>query len=71
MGDGVNREVAMSQQDKDKVETEAAQQSHYISWCSIKGIPDPCGNKIGYQYIVAIYAKFVMCGINYHNKDVL
>jgi hypothetical protein len=71
MRDHVDREVAMSQQDKE-VETEAARQSHYIFWCSIIGIPDPCGNKIGYQCIVAIYdKKFVMCGINYYNKDVL
>ncbi len=60
----------MSRQDKE-VETEATRQSHYIFWCSIIGIPDPCGNKIGYQRIVAICAKFVMCGINYYNKDVL
>ncbi len=60
----------MSRQDKE-VETEAAWQSHYIFWCSIIGIPDPCGNKIGYQCIVAIHIKFVMCGINYYNKDVL
>ncbi len=60
----------MSQQDKE-VETEAAWQSHYIFWCSIIGIPDPCGNEIGYQCIVAIYAKFVMCGINCYNKDIL
>jgi hypothetical protein len=70
MGDHVDREVAMLQQDKE-VETEAAWQSHYIFWCSIIGIPDPCGNKIGYQCIVAIYAKFVMCGTNYYNKEVL
>ncbi len=69
MGDRVDREVAISQQEKE-VETEAARQSHYIFWCSIIGIPDPCGNEIGYQCIVAIYAKFVMCGINYYNKDV-
>jgi hypothetical protein len=60
----------MSRQDKE-VETEAARQCHYIFWCSIIGIPDPCGNKIGYQRIVAIYIKFVMCGINYYNKDIL
>jgi hypothetical protein len=70
MRDHVDREVAMSQQDKE-VETEAARKSHYIFWYSIIGIPDPCGNKIGHQCIVAIYAKFVMCGINYYNKDVL
>jgi hypothetical protein len=70
VGDCVDREVAMSQQDKE-VETEAARQSHYIFWCSIIGIPDPCGNEIGYQRIVAIYIKLMMCGINYYNKDVL
>jgi hypothetical protein len=70
MGDCVDREVAMSQRDK-KVEIEAARQSHYIFWCSIIGIPDPCGNEIGYQCIIAIYAKFVMWGINYYNKEVL
>jgi hypothetical protein len=60
----------MSQRDKE-VETEAAWQSHYIFWCSIIGIPDPCGNEIGYQRIITIYAKFVMCGIDYYNKDIL
>ncbi len=70
MGDHVDREVAMSQQDKE-VETEAARQSHYIFSCSVIGIPDPCGNKIGYQGIVAIYIKFAMCSINYYNKDIL
>ncbi len=49
----------------------AAWQSHYIFWCSIIGIPDLCGNEIGYQCIATIYAKFVTCGINYYNKDVL
>ncbi len=70
MGDRVDREVTMSRCDKE-VETEADRQSHYIFWCSVIGIPDPCGHKIGYQCIVAIYIKFVMCGINYYNKDVL
>ncbi len=60
----------MSQQDKE-VETEATWQSHYIFWFSIIGIPDPCGIKIRYQCIVAIYIKFVMRCIDYYNKDVL
>ncbi len=60
----------MSRQDKE-VETEAARQSHYIFWCSIIGIPDLYGNEIGYQRIITIYAKLVMCGVNYYNKDVL
>ena len=70
MGHHLDREVAMSQHNKD-LETEAARQSHYIAWCAIIGIPDPCGPEYGYQRIVAIYIKYVMCGINYYNKDVL
>jgi hypothetical protein len=69
MGDHVDREVAMSQQDKE-VETEATWQSHYIFWCSIIDILDPSGKEIGYQCIIALYTKFVMCSINYYNKDV-
>ncbi len=63
MRDYVDRKVAMSRHDKE-VETEATWQSHYIFWCSIIDIADPCGNEIGYQRIIAIYAKFVMCSIN-------
>ncbi len=70
MGDRVDREVAMSRRDKE-IETEATRQTHNNFWCSVIGIPDPCGNKIGYQRIVTIYIKFLMCGINYYNKDVL
>jgi hypothetical protein len=60
----------MSQRSKD-LETEAARQSHYIAWCSIMSIPDPCGIEYGYQRIVAIWVKYIMVGINYYNKDVL
>ena len=70
MGHCLDREVAMSQRNKD-IETEAARQSHYIQWCRIIGIPDPCGSEYGYQRIVAIYIKYIMNGINYYNKDVL
>jgi hypothetical protein len=70
MGHHLDREVAMSHRNKD-LETEAARQSHYIAWCAIIGIPDSCSPKYGYQCIVAIYIKYVMCGINYYNKEVL
>jgi hypothetical protein len=56
MGHHLGREVAMSQRNKN-LET--------------VGIPDPCGPEYDYQRIVAIYIKYVMCGINYYNKDVL
>jgi hypothetical protein len=43
MGNRVDREVAQSRQGTD-LETEAAQQAHYIKWADIFGIPDPCGS---------------------------
>jgi hypothetical protein len=70
MGDSVDREVAMSQQDKE-IETEAAQQAHYIQWELIMGILDPCGHQKGHQCIVAIYIKYLMSGVNFINKDFL
>jgi hypothetical protein len=53
------------------LETEAAWQAHYIKWAKIFGIPDPCGYYKGSIRIVAIYIKYVQCGINYNNKQVL
>jgi hypothetical protein len=71
MGHHVDQEIAQSRRGPD-LETEAAQQAHYIKWAEIFGIPDPCG---GYYEcfirIVAIYIKYVQCGINYNNKQVL
>ncbi len=70
IGDRVDREVAMSRQDKE-IETEAARQAHYIQWGLIMGILDPCGHQKGYQHIVAIYVKYLMSGVNFRNKDYL
>ena len=62
--------MAQSQRGPD-LETEATWQSHYIKWAEIFGIPDPCGYYDGFIRIVAIYIKYVQCGINYNNKQVL
>jgi hypothetical protein len=70
MGHCVGQEIAQSQRDPD-LETEAAWQAHYIKWANIFGIPDPCGYYEGFIRIVAIYIKYVQCGINYNNKQVL
>ncbi len=70
MGDCVDREVAMSQRDKE-IETEATRQTHYIRWAQIMKVPDPCGHQQGYQRIVAIYIKYLMTGVNFGNKDFL
>jgi hypothetical protein len=53
------------------LETEAAQQAYYIKWAKIFGILDPCCYYKGFIRIVAIYIKYVQCGINYNNKQVL
>jgi hypothetical protein len=42
-----------------------------MKWVKIFGIPDPCGYYEGFIRIVAIYIKYVQCGINYNNKQVL
>jgi hypothetical protein len=70
MGYPVDQEMAQSRRGSD-LETEAAQQAHYIKWAEIFGIPDPCGNYKGFIRIVAIYFKYTQCGINYNNKQVL
>jgi len=60
--------MAMSRRDKD-IETTAARQSHYILWCKMMGIPDPCGPDPGYVQIAAMYLKHLQFGVNYTNKD--
>jgi hypothetical protein len=70
MGYHVDRETTQSRRGPD-LETEAAWQAHYIKWAKIFGIPDPCGYYKGFIRIVAIYIKYVQCGINYNNKQVL
>jgi hypothetical protein len=65
----VDQEMAQSRRGPD-LETEAAWQAHYIKWAKIFGIPDPCGYYEGFIRIVAIYIKYVQCGINYNNKQV-
>ncbi len=70
MGHCVDQEIAQSQRGPD-LEIKAAWQAHYIKWAKIFGIPDPCGYYEGFIRIVAIYIKYVQCGINYNNKQVL
>jgi hypothetical protein len=70
MGHHVDQEMAQSRRGPD-LETEAARQAPYIKWAKIFGIPDPCGYYEGSIRIVAIYIKYVQCGVNYNNKQVL
>ena len=62
--------MAQSQRGPD-LETKTTWQAHYIKWAKIFGIPDSCGYYKGFIRIVAIYIKYVQCGINYNNKQVL
>ena len=68
MGDCLDREVANSQRGKE-IETESARQSHYIHWCKLMDVPDPCGNDYGYQRIAAVYIMFLYFGMNYKNIE--
>jgi hypothetical protein len=70
MGHHVEQEMAQSQRGPD-LETEATWQAHNIKWAKIISIPDPCGYYDGFIRIVAIYIKYVQCGINYNNKQFL
>jgi hypothetical protein len=70
MGQCVDQEMAQSQRGPD-LETEATRQAHYIKWAKIFGIPDPFGYYEGFIRIVAIYIKYIQCGTNYNNKQVL
>ncbi len=70
MGHCGDQEMAQSQRGPD-LETEAAWQAHYMKWAEIFGIADPCGYYEGFIRIVAIYIKYVQCGVNYNNKQVL
>ncbi len=69
MGHCVDQEMAQSRRGPD-LETEAARQTHYIKW------PKSLAYQIhgyyeGFIKIVAIYIKYVQCGVNYNNKQVL
>jgi hypothetical protein len=70
MGHQVDQEMTQSQRGPD-LETESAWQAHYIKWAKIFGILDPCGYYKGFLRIMAIYIKYVQCGVNYNNKQVL
>jgi hypothetical protein len=70
MGHRVDQEMAQSQRGPD-LEIKAARQAHYIKWAKIFDITDPCGYYEGLRRIVAIYIKYIQCGINYNNKQVI
>jgi hypothetical protein len=70
MGHCVDQKMAQSRRGPD-LEIEAAWQAHYIKSAKIFGMPDPCGYYEGFIRIMAIYIKYVQCGVNYNNKQIL
>jgi len=44
-------------------------QAFYVKWCTIMGITDQCGHEIGWERVLAIYAKYVMTGTNWYQKQ--
>ena len=67
MGYRVDAEMAKSRGSSD-LETRRSRQAHYLAWASSHGIVDPVGNEPGWERLMAIYAKYVMLGVNYRNK---
>ena len=68
MGCCLDEEISRSKTDKE-IETARARQAHYIGWCIIKSILDPCGPDLGWQRVIAIYGKYIMNGANCINKS--
>ena len=68
MGNSLDREVTMSQRDKD-IATESSRQAHYILWSRLIDIKDPCGDDPAYERIVGVYFRFLQYVENYTNKD--
>ena len=60
------REVAKSQAGQG-IETSRARQAHFIKWCRAKNIHNPVGPENGWEVVMAIYAKYVINGVNYKN----
>ena len=54
------------------LKTIRSRQAHYAIWCKSKHIKDPVGpHTQDWMYIVAIYVKSVMNGVNYLKKFAL
>jgi len=68
MGHSLEREMAMSQRDKE-LATETSQQAHYILWSRLMDIKDPCRADPAYKRIVGVYFRFLQYWVNYTNKD--
>ena len=68
LGNTVAQEIANSSRSSD-LETIRSRQAHYISWCKANHILDPVGPDPRWDYVVAIYIKAVMLGVNYWNKS--
>ena len=57
IGDYIGSKLAKSQSDSD-IEMQAAKQAHYIEWCRLHYIHDPCGSEPGFERVVAVKALF-------------
>ena len=72
MGNTVAQEIAKSRSSKDLETIRSTRQAHDMSWCKSKHIKDPVGpNTQDSMYVVAIYVKYVMNGVNYLNNSSL
>ena len=63
LGCDVDQELSRSVNAK-KAETIRTRQAHYLKFCVDSLVPDQCGDRPSYEFLVAAYTKYLTKGIN-------
>ena len=63
LGHFVDAKVARLKQGS-AIETERFWQAQYLNWCKQKFVPDPCGDELGYERLVACFIENLMLDCN-------
>ncbi len=69
LGDIVDAKMSRIKSDPE-LETTRFRQAVYINFCKAKNIPDPCGNQIGFERIIACFIEQLMLDHNSHSATV-
>ena len=68
LGCDVDEELSRSKSVR-QLEMQWSRQAHYLKFCRLQRVPDPCGMGPSYEFLVALYAKTLINGTNIHNSD--
>ena len=63
MGNFIDAKIARLKKGS-AIETERFRQAQYLNWCKQKFVPDPCGDEIGYERLVACFIENLMLDCN-------